>query len=72
MNLDNYPTHQITDSETGETHQYCGASKQWAHVDPNCNDDKILHNAGEDRVYLLFKNRYTLEWEFPTTTMTFD
>ena len=26
-----------------------------------------MHYAGEDRVYLLFKNRFTGEWEFPTS-----
>ena len=27
MNLDNYPTHEMTDPVTGETTQYCAASK---------------------------------------------
>ena len=72
MNLDNYPTHQMQDPATGESHKYCAASKQWSHVDPTVADDKALHNAGEDRVYLLLKNKYTQEWEFPTTTMTQD
>lgn len=53
MNLDNYPTHQMPDPATGEMSGYCAASKQWSHVDPHCKDPKILHNAGEDRVYLL-------------------
>ena len=36
MNIDNYPTHKVTDKATGEDHTYCGASKQWSLVDPTC------------------------------------
>jgi len=28
-----------------------------------------LHYAGEDRVYLIVKNKYTNEWEFPITKL---
>ena len=38
-------------------------------VDPECSDHKSLHYAGEDRVYLLTKNKYTDVWEFPTKPM---
>ncbi len=34
-NLDNYPTHEMTDPRTGEKHQYCAASKNFAKVDPH-------------------------------------
>ena len=30
---------------------------------------KSLHYAGEDRVFLIFKNKYSGEWEFPITKM---
>jgi hypothetical protein len=30
-----------------------------------------LHFAPEDRTYLLFKNKYTQEWEFPTGKIYF-
>jgi hypothetical protein len=30
-----------------------------------------LHYAAEDRTFLIFKNQYTGEWEFPTSTMMF-
>jgi hypothetical protein len=67
MNIDNYPTHKHVDPATGAETTYCGASKQWSFVDPKCKDVKSLHYAGEDRVYLIFKNKYTQEWEFPVT-----
>jgi hypothetical protein len=62
MNLDNYPTHQVKDPETGEYKKYCAASKNWALVDPKCTDMKSLHYAGEDRVFLIVKNKFTNEW----------
>lgn len=81
MNIDNYPTHRkfkgmvtrtVTD-ENGDEYEveeedyetYCAASKQFSLVDPKCSDRHSLHYAGEDRVYLIFKNKYTNEWEFP-------
>ena len=69
MNLDNYPTHEHTDPETGEVMKYCADSKCWKLVDPSCSDMKSLHYAGEDRVFLIMKNKYTDEWEFPVTNM---
>lgn len=81
MNLDNYPTHRkligmktvTLIDENGEEYEkevedyetYCAASKNFALVDPKCPDRRTLHFAGEDRVYLLLKNRYTGDWEFP-------
>ena len=67
MNIDNYPTHKIKNPETGEYEEYCAASKHWSKVDPYCTDRKSIHYAGEDRVYLILKNKYTQEWEFPVT-----
>lgn len=66
MNLDNYPTHEYTDPQTGETQTYCAASKNFAKVDPNCDDWRSLHYAAEDRTYFLVRNKYTKEWQFPT------
>ena len=65
MNIDNYPTHKYKDPMTGEEHTYCAASKNWSLVDPKCKDMKSLHYAGEDRVFLIVKNKHTDEWEFP-------
>ena len=61
MNLDNFPTHRDANGNT-----YCGASKHFSKADPACDDPRSLHYAGEDRVYLLLKNKYTGKWEFPT------
>ena len=65
MNLDNFPTHE----HNGES--YCAASKYYKLVDPACPDHRSLHYAGEDRVYLIFKNKFTQEWEFPASNMFF-
>ena len=40
-------------------------------VDPEADDVRSLHYAAEDRTYLILRNKYTEEWEFPTTTMCF-
>mmetsp|Transcript_13477 Transcript_13477/g.22935 ORF Transcript_13477/g.22935 Transcript_13477/m.22935 type:complete len:396 (-) Transcript_13477:96-1283(-) len=71
MNVDNYPTHEWTDEATGEQQFYCGASKQWSKVDPKCSNRRSLHYAGEDRVYLMLRNKHTGEWEFPVSTIHF-
>ena len=65
MNLDNFPTHK-----SGEE-TYAAASKRFSSVDPACEDVRSLHYAGEDRVYLILKNKHTQEWEFPTVAMNF-
>ena len=64
-NLDNDPTHEMTDPETGEKHQYCAASKNFAKVDPHCTNPRTLHYAPEDRTYFLVRNKFTKEWQFP-------
>jgi len=61
MNLDNFPTH--FDSEGKE---YCAASKNYKLVDPECSDVQSMHYASEDRTYLVVKNKFTDQWEFPT------
>ena len=66
MNLDNYPTHEYTDPQTGERQEYCAASKNFAKVDPMCDDWRSLHYAAEDRTYFLVRNKFTQEWQFPT------
>jgi len=68
-NLDNFPTHRITDQATGEVREYFGASKYFKNVDPMVKDAKSLHNAGLYSTYLLVQNKETKEWEFPTTEM---
>ena len=69
MNLDNYPTHKVKDSNPAV--EYAAASKYYANVDPRMNDRRSLHYAGEDRTYMIVKNKYSQEWEFPTAKMNF-
>ncbi len=71
MNLDNFPTHRYTDPVTGKTKEYAGASKHHLKVDPNMEDVHSLHYASEYRTFLLLKNRYTGEWEFPASRIFF-
>ena len=70
MNIDNYPSHAIRDPESDEDLEtYAAASKQWCFVYPTTSDNKSLHYVGEDRVFLICKNKYTGEWEFPISKM---
>lgn len=72
MNLDNYPTHRLFGAQPGDSAaEYCAASKHFSNVDPAITDRKTLHYAGEDRTYLIVKNKLTNEWEFPTGKMNF-
>lgn len=70
-NPDNYPTHRMVDEKTGEEKFYHEATKNFKYVDPTCDDRKSLHYAGEDRTYLIFKNKFSKEWEFPTGRVFF-
>ena len=71
MNTDNHPTHKWVDKETNKEMEYSPASKKWDLVDPHCKDMKSIHYAGEDRTFLIVKNKYTGEWEFPVTKVMF-
>ena len=72
MNLDNYPTHRLPGAQPGqEGAEYCAASKHFSNVDPAISDRRTLHYAAEDRTYMIVKNKYTQEWEFPTAKMFF-
>jgi len=69
MNTDNHPTHTWVDEETKKEMEYATASKEWFRVDPRCPDMKSIHYAGEDRTFLIVKNKYTGEWEFPVANV---
>lgn len=69
MNLDNYPTHKVPGSNPPI--EYAAASKYFGNVDPHMSDRRTIHYAAEDRTYMIVKNRYTQEWEFPTGRMNF-
>lgn len=66
QNIDNYPTHKSAEGET-----YAAASKHWVNVDPKMQDHRSIHYAAEDRTYLILKNKYTGEWQFPSKPMKF-
>ena len=61
----------MTDPETNEVKEYAAASKFFPYVDPTMQDRRSIHYAAEDRTYLIFRNKYTHEWEFPTGKMHF-
>ena len=60
---------EVTDPETGKKVKKtcCAESKNFAKVDQRCKDRQSLHYAGEDRTFLILRNKYTDRWEFPTT-----
>ena len=66
MNIDNHPTHENEDGL-----RYAGGSKNWRLVDPRCDDDKSMHNASFNQIYLLLKNKHSGDWEFPSTDFFF-
>ncbi len=70
MNLDNFPTYRSLGPD-GKRMDYAGASKHFSKVDPYMQDKHSMHYAAEYRTYLLLRNRYTQEWEFPTTKIFF-
>ena len=68
--VDALPSHKKTDNK-GNEQRYAFASKNWRTIDPTMNDPHCLQNAAANFVYLLFKNRHSEEWEFPTTSIPF-
>jgi len=59
MNLDNFPTHEISDPASGEPKQYHAASKYFVNVDPRVEDPHSLHTASMYNTFLLLKTRET-------------
>ncbi len=51
---------------TGSYEFYCPDSKHFSLVHPNVDDVRSIQYAPNERVYMLFKNKYTGEMEFPT------
>jgi hypothetical protein len=68
-NRDNIPSHEIK-AEDGSVKKYAAASKNWKNVDPSVTDRKSLHYGAQQLTYLLLKNKYTGDWEFPTITLS--
>jgi hypothetical protein len=67
-NMDNIPTHRIVEPD-GTKKDYSFSTKNWRQVDPDVRDPHFFHYASANKVYLLLKNRFSKEWEFPTTNM---
>jgi hypothetical protein len=72
-NMDNQPSHRILLKEGNEEEEieaeyeeYWQASKNFLKVDPKITDKRNFQYAPEHNVYLLLRNKYTGEWEFPT------
>lgn len=65
-NRDNIPNLRKWNKETNEYDVYAHNSKHFLLADPNVQDDQCIQYEGTNRVYLIFKNKHTDEWEFPT------
>ena len=67
--IDNQPNIRVPNPANVENNGwdfYSTLSKHADFVDPTCNDNTSIQYAGEHRVYLIFKNKITNQWEFPT------
>lgn len=67
-NMNNYPSHKVVD-EDGKEHSYAAYSKVWSRIDPEIDDPHHYHTHSAHTIYLLFKNKHTGVWEFPTMPM---
>jgi len=65
-NNDNDTNLRKWNKETNKYDFYSPNSKNWKLVDPNMKDNKSIQYNGINRVYMLFKNKHTGKWEFPT------
>ena len=68
-NRDNIPSHELK-TGVGNVKKYAAASKNWRNVDPSVADRRSLHYGAQQQTYLLLKNKYTGEWEFPTISLS--
>jgi len=67
--IDNQPNIRRPNPENVENNGwdfYSTISKHPEFVDPRCSDNKSIQYAGEHRIYMIFKNDLTGQWEFPT------
>jgi len=65
---DELPTHEIVYPD-GTRITYCGNSKLFEKVDPTITDRRSIQYAGDYRVFLMFKDKNTQKWVFPTQYM---
>jgi hypothetical protein len=54
------------DPKTNQYYYYKPYSKYWRHVDPNISDKKSIQYNPLYKVYMIFRNKHTHHWEFPS------
>lgn len=64
-NFENQMTHKKENSD-GTHEYYCENSKVFSEVDPTVMNTKSIQRAGNYKVYMIFKNAETGNWEFPS------
>lgn len=67
--IDDLPTHEIVRPD-GTRVTYSGNSKIYTKVDPEVMDNKSIQYAGAYRTHLMFKDKKTQKWVFPSINMT--
>jgi hypothetical protein len=65
-NGDNKPSLRKYNPITDKYEFYCPNSKHHSLADPNVTDPKSIQYSSVERIYMLFKNKHTGEYEFPT------
>jgi hypothetical protein len=69
INLDNKPNIRKWNQEKNEYEFYCNNSKHWTLCDPTVDNPKSIQYASMNRTYMLFKNKYTNQYEIPTISL---
>ena len=68
-NIDNAINIKRFNKEKNKMEFYSLYSKNWRLVDPDVKNNKSIQYNGLNRVYVLFKNKNTGKWEFPTISL---
>lgn len=66
INQDNTLNMRKFNNDKNDYDYYSRDSKHWSLVDPSVEDPKSIQTTSLNRVYMLFKNRKSDIWEFPT------
>jgi hypothetical protein len=69
INNDNKPTVRRWNKELNKFEFYAEHSKHWSMVDPTRVDERNIQHDSMCRVYMLFRNKITDQWEFPSLTL---
>jgi hypothetical protein len=68
-NGDNRPSLRKFNNATGKYELYSPNSKHYTLADPNVTNTRSIQYSSLERIYMLFKNKHTGEFEFPTIPM---